>query len=79
MFKALKWKEMSCVNEHIGEVGEEQQPARVKAPPQRRKSGDTCGINGTHDYVPGQQGLEDLGQEKIEELSFVPSAVSESR
>ena len=31
------------------------------------------------DHVSGQQGFEELGQEEIEELSFVPGAVSEPR
>ena len=33
----------------------------------------------TQDYVSGLQGLEELGPAEIEELSFVPSAVSEPR
>ena len=63
--------------EHIGEVGEEQQPVRGKAPPQKRTAVTRVESADTQDYLSGQQGLEELGQEEIEELSFVPSAVSE--
>ena len=94
----------------IGETGE-QQPVRVKAPPQKRRavimwsqrkrrtsyrcskglknlvnqsitsekeSGDACGIGRNARLRHGVgEGVGDLGQEEIEELSFVPSSVSE--
>ena len=33
----------------------------------------------TQDYIPEPQGLEETDAEEVEELSFIPSAVSEPR
>ena len=73
MLKALKWKEVFV----MCEIGAEQQLVRVKAPPQKRRAVIRVESVETQDYVSGQQGLEELGQEETEELGFVPSAVSE--
>ena len=54
----------------------EQQPVRVKAPPPKRRAVIRVESAETQDYVSGQQGFEDLGQEEAEELGSVPSAVS---
>ena len=58
------------------EIGGEQQPVSVKAPPQKRRVVIRVESTEAQDYVSGQQGFEELGQE-VEELSFVPSAGSE--
>ena len=49
----------------------------VKAPPQKERTVIRAESAETQDYISGVQGLVELGQEEIEELSFVPSAVSE--
>ena len=60
------------------EIGGEQQPVRVKAPPQKRRVVARAESAETQDHVSGQQGLEELGQEETEELGFYPpNAVGE--
>ena len=63
--------------ERMGEVGEERQPVRVKAPVWKRRAVIRVESAETQDTVSGQQGVEDFGAEETSELSFVPSAVSE--
>ena len=50
----------------------EQQPVRAKAPPQKRRAVIRVESAETQDFVSEQQGLEELGQEEIEDLSFCP-------
>ena len=63
--------------EHTEEIGEEQRPARIKAPPQKRRAVIRLESAEAQDPVSGQQGLEELDTEEMDKLSFIPSAVSE--
>ena len=67
------------VCEQTEEVGKEQSPARVDAPPQKRREVVRVESAETQDYVSEPPGLEESDDEEIEELSFIPSAVSEPR
>ena len=58
--------------EHTEEIGKEQSPARVQAVI-RVQSAEP------QDHVSEPQGLEEIDDEEMEELSFIPSAVSEPR
>ena len=60
---------LSCGKER----GKEQSPAHVKAPPQK------SGIRGDAGLCIKPQGIEERGEEEKEELSCVPSAVSEAQ
>ena len=72
------WKEsLLCVN--IEEIGKEKSPARVQAPPQNRRAVIRVESAETHDYVSEPQGLEEIDDEKMEDLSFIQSAVSDPR
>ena len=68
--------EGSCV---MCEFGGEQLAARVKAPSQKIRAVIRAEPAETQDYVSGLQALEELGPEEIEELRFVPSALSEAQ
>ena len=79
MFRTQKWKDnLSCVK-HTEEIGEEQSPARSKAPPQKTRAEIRVESAETQDNVSGQQGLEEIDIKEMEGLSFIPSAVSEPR
>ena len=56
----------------------EQSPVRVKAPPQKSRAVTRVECEETQDYASEPQGLEETDEE-MEELSVVPSAVSEPR
>ena len=58
------------VCEHIEEIGNEQSPAGVKAPPQKRRAVIRVESAETQDYVSEPQEME---------FSFFPSAVNEPR
>ena len=77
MFKVPKWEGGFVVCERIGKAGEKRQPVKVKTPPQKRRAVIRVGSAETEECVSGQQGLEELGAGEVEELSSVPSAVSE--
>ena len=62
--------------EHIESIEKEQSPARVKPPPQTRRTVIRAESVETQDYVSEPQGLEGIGDEEMEELSFIPSAAS---
>ena len=55
---------------------EEQQAVRVEAQATEKKSGDTCGIGRNARLERRRCGYP--SQEEVEEIGFVPSAVSES-
>ena len=57
------------------EIGGEQQSVRVEAPPQKRRVVISVESDETQDYVSGQRGFEDLGQEETEELGFCSECV----
>ena len=59
------------VCEQIEEIGNEQSPARVKAPPQKRRAVIRVESAETQDYASETQ--------EMEEFSFFPSAVNEPR
>ena len=65
--------------ECVEESGKEQSPARVKAPPQKRRTMIRVESKEVQDYVSEQQGHEEIDVQEMEELSFIPSAVSEPR
>ena len=67
------------VCELVEGFAKEQKPARVKTPPQKRRAVIRVESAETQEYVSEQQGLEEIDVEEMEELSFVPSAVSEAR
>ena len=59
------------------ERGGEQQPVRVKAPPQKRRVVIRVESAETQDCVSGLRGLEELGQEDIgDTASFQAQSVS---
>ena len=77
IFRTQEWKEsLLCVNE---DIGKEQSPARAKAPAQKRRAVIRVESAETQDYVSESKGPEGSDDEEMEELSFIPSAVSESR
>ena len=51
----------------------------MKAPPQKRSAVIRVESAETQHYVSKPQGLEEIDDEEVEELSFIPSAVSEPR
>ena len=53
-------------------IGKEQNAARVKAPPQKRRAVIRVQSAETQEYVSEQQGLEEVDVEEMEELSFIP-------
>ena len=69
-----EWKEsLSCVNML------KNSPARVIAPPQKRRAVIRVESAETQDYVSEPHGLEEIDDEEMEELSFMLGAVSEPR
>ena len=58
------------------EITGEQQPVRVKAPPQKRRAVIRWNQRRRRTTLHSSKGLKNLVKEKIEELSFVTSAVS---
>ena len=50
--------------EHRRNCGEEQSPARIKAPPQKKRAVIRLESAETEDCVSGQQGLEELHPER---------------
>ena len=49
---------------HTEEFGGEQSPARIKAPPQKRRSVVRVESAEAQDYVSRQQGLEEIVQKR---------------
>ena len=64
---------------HIKEIEKVQSPARINAPPQKRSAVVRTESAEAQEYVSEPQGFEEKDEEEMEELSFVPSAVSEPR
>ena len=67
------------VCEHIGETGKQQSPTQVKAPPQKRRAVIRVKSAETQDNESEPQGVEVRDEGEMEELRFIPSAVSEPR
>ena len=74
-----RMEEGFVVCEHIEEMWKERSPARVKAPPQKRRAVIRVESAHTQDYVSEPHGLEETDEDEMEELSFIPTAVSEPR
>ena len=65
---------------HTKEFEGEESPARSKAPPQKKRRAVVRTESAEmQDDVSRQQGVEEIDAEEMEELSFIPSAVSEPR
>ena len=62
--------------EHVEAIGKQESPARVQAPSQKRRAVIRVESVETQDDVLEPQGLEESDDEEMEELSFMPSAVS---
>ena len=67
------------VCEHFEEIEQEQSSARVNTPPQKRRALKRVESAETQDYVSEPQGFEEIHDEEMKELSFIPSAVREPR
>ena len=53
------------VCEHVEEIGKEKSPARVEAPPQKRRAVIRVESADTQDYVSEPQGLEEIDVEEM--------------
>ena len=67
------------VCEQIEEDWERAESRESQAPPQKRRAVIRVEAAKTQEYVSEPQGLEEIDDEEMEELSFILSAVSEPR
>ena len=70
-YQATHEENWFVVCEHTEEVEKEQSPARVNAPPQKRRAVTRVEFAETQDHVSEPQWLEGIDDEEMEELSFI--------